>query len=95
MGVNLVVPGAPDWAQSSGFDDYLAACTWFWTQMRQGGFGDQVELWARASTKPIMRTTSASRRLRGTRPTCGSLLQLLAAARDTLGMDGVPVTTRA
>ena len=44
MGVSLVVPGAPDWAQSFDFDDYTAACTWFWTQMRKG-FGDQVELW--------------------------------------------------
>jgi hypothetical protein len=43
MGINLVVPGAPDWAKSFGFDGYAAACTWFWTQMRQG-FGDQVEL---------------------------------------------------
>ncbi|MGC5220998.1 glycosyl hydrolase 53 family protein [Micromonospora sp. DT81.3] len=44
MEINLVVPGAPDWAQDFGFDEYVEACTWFWTKMREN-FGDQVELW--------------------------------------------------
>jgi hypothetical protein len=91
MGINLVVPGAPDWAKSFGFDGYAAACTWFWTQMRQG-FGDQVELWQafnEADHAHYQRFTPATRDAAYLR----ELAQLLSAARDTLGRDGVPVTT--
>ncbi len=42
--INLVVPGTPDWAQSYGSDAYAAACTWFWTRMRDT-FGDQTAIW--------------------------------------------------
>ncbi len=91
LSVNLVVPGAPDWAQSFDFDDYAAACTWFWTQMRKG-FGDQVELWQvfnEADHAHYQRFTPATRDVAYLR----ELAQLLGKARDTLGRDGVPVTT--
>ena len=89
--INLVVPGAPDWAQSYGFDEYVAACTWFWAQMRES-FGDQTAIWQafnEADHAHYQRFTKATRNAKY----LGELAQLLAVARETLGRDGVPVTT--
>lgn len=91
LDVNLVVPGAPDWAQNYGFDEYRAACRWFWGQMREG-FGDQVDLWQaynEADHAHYQTFRSATRDATYLAEFAG----LLAVAQDTLGRDGVPVTT--
>lgn len=91
MQVNLVVPGAPDWAQSYGTDDYVAACTWFWTQMRES-FGGQVDLWQafnEADHSHFQKFTPVA----GNSAYLTEFAEMLALARKTLGRDGVPVTT--
>jgi hypothetical protein len=88
---NLVLPGAPDWAQSYGWSKYVAACTWFWTRVRDT-FGDQVALWQpfnEADHAHYQRFTPARRDA----TYLGQLAELLGLARTTLGKDGVPVTT--
>ena len=89
--INLVVPGTPDWAQSYGSDAYAAACTWFWTRMRDT-FGDQTAIWQafnEADHAHYQRFTKATRNA----TYLGELAALLGLARETLGRDGVPVTT--
>ncbi|HEX8488283.1 MAG TPA: glycosyl hydrolase [Propionibacteriaceae bacterium] len=91
LDINLVVPGAPDWAQSYTFGKYADACTWFWKNMRET-FGDQVALWQpfnEADHAHYQRFTAANR----SPAYLGQLAQLLALAKTTLGKDGVPVTT--
>lgn len=91
LAVNMVVPGAPDWAQSFEFDEYRAACTWFWTQIRES-FGDQVDLWQaynEADHAHYQEFTPATRDA----TYLGEFAQMLGVARETLGRDGVPVTT--
>jgi len=91
LAVNMVVPGAPDWAQTFEFDEYLAACTWFWTQMQEN-FGDQVDLWQpynEADHAHYQKFTPATRDA----SYLGEFAQLLAVAREILGRDAVPVTT--
>ena len=89
--INLVVPGAPDWAQAYAFDEYVGACTWFWTRMRES-FGDQVAIWQafnEADHAHYQRFTKATRNA----TYLGELAQLLEVARSTLGRDGVPLST--
>jgi len=91
LAVNMVVPGAPDWAQGFEFDEYRAACTWFWTQM-QDSFGDQVDLWQaynEADHAHYQEFTPATR----DETYLGEFAQMLGIAREILGRDGVPVTT--
>ena len=90
--INLVVPGAPDWAQSYGFDDYAAACTWFWTRMREYLRRPDRDLAGLQRSRS--RALSALHEGHQERDLpAGSSLQLLGLARETLGRDGVPVTT--
>lgn len=91
LAVNMVVPGAPDWARSFEFDEYRSTCTWFWTQMRQS-FGDHVDLWQaynEADHAHYQEFTPATRDA----TYLGEFAQMLGVARETLGRDGVPVTT--
>jgi hypothetical protein len=91
LDINLVVPGAPDWAQSYTFDKYADACSWFWKNMQET-FGDQVALWQpfnEADHAHYQRFTAANR----SPAYLKQLAQLLTLAKTTLGKDGVPVTT--
>lgn len=91
LAVNLVVVGAPDWAQSYDLDNYTEACTWFWTTMAEV-FDAQVDLWQ------VFNEADQSHYRRFTPVTLDAaylteLGQLLGAARRTLGQHGTPVTT--
>ena len=91
LAVNLVVVGAPDWAQSYDLDRYTEACTWFWTTMADV-FDAQVDLWQ------VFNEADQSHYRRFTPVTLDAaylteLGQLLGAARRTLGQHGTPVTT--
>ena len=91
LDVNLVVPGAPDWAQSSAFGDYQAACSWFWTSMAEA-FDHQVLLWQvfnEADHSHYRRFTT----LEVDDSYLGELHRLLVTARGILGRDGHPITT--
>ena len=91
LAINLVLPGAPDWAQAYGFDEYVAACTWIWGQMRQT-FGAQVALWQpfnEADEAHYQHFTPATRDA----AYLSEFSQLLGLAKKTLGTNGAPVTT--
>jgi len=42
--INLVLPGAPDWAQQFNYGEYVRSCQWFWSGMADH-FGDEVSVW--------------------------------------------------
>ena len=89
--VNLVVPGAPDWAQSYSFADYEQACRWFWTKTRET-FGHQVALWQpynEADHAHYQKFTAATRDA----AYLGEFAHMLGVAKEVLGVDGVPITT--
>lgn len=91
LAVNMVVPGAPDWAQSFEFDRYRQTCAWFWDRMRES-FGDQVALWQpynEADHAHYRDFTPATRH----ELYLGEFAEMLGVARQTLGRDGTPVTT--
>ena len=91
LAVNLVVVGAPDWAQSYDLDRYTAACTWFWTTMADV-FDAQVDLWQAFNEAD----QSHYRRFTAITPDPGYLTefgQLLAVAHRVLGRHSTPVTT--
>ncbi len=92
LAINMVVPGAPDWAQNFGFGQYVETCRWFWTRMRES-FGDQVDLWQvynEADHAHYQKFTPATRDAKY----LGEFAHLLGIAREVFGgVGGRPITT--
>lgn len=92
MAINLVVPGAPDWAQKFGFEQYAESCRWFWTRMREN-FGDQVDLWQvynEADHAHYQKFTPATRNAKY----LGEFAHMLGIAKTVFGgPDGRPIST--
>lgn len=92
LAINMVVPGAPDWAQNFDFEQYANTCRWFWTRMREN-FGDQVDLWQvynEADHAHYQKFTPAIRDARY----LGEFAHMLGIAKDVFGgFGGRPITT--
>lgn len=96
LAINLVVPGAPDWARDYDFEAYAEACTWFWNAMHDA-YDDQVDLWQpyneadhahyqKFTATPRENANDFDRYL-------GEFAHMLGVASEVLGRDGTPVTT--
>jgi len=96
LAINMVVPGAPDWAQDYDFDEYVDACTWFWTAMRDA-YDDQVDLWQpynEADHAHYQKFTPTPRESADAFDQyLGEFAHMLGVASEVLGRDGTPVTT--